>query len=94
MHPQLITVIRRASGLPVSQVQSMLRPPLDHQSNRLYDVWAGERHWIAKEFLKPEEWGVAPAREHRALVRLAGLDMAALPIFFDPALGPIVGHGA
>ncbi|MCB0189415.1 MAG: hypothetical protein KDE31_34325, partial [Caldilineaceae bacterium] len=45
---------------------------------------------IAKHFLKPDELTVAPAREYGALQRLAPYDIAPQPIFYDPAIGPIV----
>jgi len=72
---------------------------LDYQSNRLYDVWAGNRHLIVKEFLRPDEFQDAPVREFRALALLAPLDIAPQPVHFyvdkthpltAPPLGPIV----
>lgn len=67
-----------------------LRTPLTYQSNRLYDVWINGRHLIAKEFLKPEDEPDAPAREFQALQLLEPLDIAPRPVFYDPALAPIV----
>jgi aminoglycoside phosphotransferase (APT) family kinase protein len=67
-----------------------LRPPLEHQSNRLYDVWADGRHCIAKEYLQEGELREAPAREFGALRLLSELDIAPQPVFYDPALGPVV----
>jgi hypothetical protein len=76
----LTTILSKAAGLPETGINVALRPPLDHQSNRLYDVWAGDRHLIAKEFLKPDEWQDAPRHEFQALELLAPLDIAPLPI--------------
>jgi aminoglycoside phosphotransferase (APT) family kinase protein len=67
-----------------------LRSSLTHQSNLLYDVWVDGRHLIAKEFLKPDELDTAPAREFHALQRVAALDIAPQPVFYDPELGPVV----
>lgn len=90
MHPQLIPVLNQATGLPFERLVVKARPPIDHQSNQLYDVWLAGRHLIAKEFLKPEEWAEAPRREFDALSLLAPLDLAPQPLFYDPALAPIV----
>jgi len=86
----LAAVASHALGLTPANFRIALRPPLDHQSNRLYDVWTGQRHLIAKEFIRPAEIHDAPAREFRALQRLASLGIAPRPVFFDPALGPVV----
>jgi hypothetical protein len=67
-----------------------LRPPLEHQSNRLYDVWADGRRYIAKEYLQEGELREAPAREFGALRLLSAIDIAPQPAFYDPALGPMV----
>ncbi|MBI4771826.1 MAG: aminoglycoside phosphotransferase family protein [Chloroflexi bacterium] len=88
---QLEAVLARATGQPPSALR--LRPSLDHQSNRLYEAWAGDRRLIVKEFLKPDELHDAPLREFRALELLAPLDIAPRPIHFQPAappLGPLV----
>jgi hypothetical protein len=55
-------------------------PPLAHHSNRLIDAWSGGQHLIVKEFLKPDEFDGAPAREYRALQLLAPLDIAPQPV--------------
>lgn len=81
--------MQRALGA-VTTAEIKLRPALEYQSNQLYDVWANERHYIVKEFLKPDEQAVAPLREFRALERLAPLDLAPQPVFYDPAQGPVV----
>jgi len=57
-------------------------------------VWTGDRHLIAKEFLKPDELATAPFREYRALELVAPLDIAPKPVAFapepEPPLGPLV----
>lgn len=79
-----------ATGAPSGELRIGLRRPLDAQSNNLYDLWTGDRHLIVKEYLKPEEQDDAPAREFAALQRLAEHDIAPQPLFYDPALGPMV----
>lgn len=66
------------------EVKISLRPPIDIQSNRLHDIWIGERHWIAKEYLKSDEFADAPRREFDALSLLADKDIAPQPIHFEP----------
>ena len=84
-------------GTGTADLCVQLRPTLDHQSNRLYDVWvggAGGRHLIVKEFLKPDEFATAPLREYRALELVAPLDIAPKPVAVvpgpEPPLGPLV----
>jgi aminoglycoside phosphotransferase (APT) family kinase protein len=60
-----------------------------HQTNRLYDVRAGDRHLIAKEYLSPIERD-GPAIEYTALRLVQPLDVAPQPVFFDPAVGRVV----
>lgn len=86
----IIPEIARALGLDSARITLTLRPPLDFQSNRLYDVYAGGRHLIAKEYLQPDEFEVAPLREYKALRLLAPLDIAPQPVFYDPTAGPLV----
>ena len=90
MNPTLQAVVEQATRLPISSIQLSPRPPLDFQSNRLYDLRVSGQHWIVKEFLHAAEWQEAPRREFRALELLAALDIAPRPVFYDPALGPIV----
>lgn len=66
------------------------RRPLGFQSNQLFDVWWNGRHYIAKNFLKNDELADAPRREFEALQLLSPLDVAPQPVFYDPALGPVV----
>jgi thiamine kinase-like enzyme len=59
----------------------------------LYDVWVGDHHWIAKEFLKPDEFETAPHHEFEALKLVSSLDIAPQPIYFQPqtaSLPPVV----
>jgi hypothetical protein len=90
VHRQLEAILTRATGQDPAAFSVRLRPAAVHQTNRLYDVWANGRHLIAKEFLQPDELTVAPACEFGALKRLAHLDIAPQPVFYDPALGPVV----
>ncbi|MBN1579716.1 MAG: aminoglycoside phosphotransferase family protein [Anaerolineae bacterium] len=88
---QLNVIVSQATGLDPAAILIRLRPPLDYQSNRLYDIWAGGRHLIAKEFLKPDEFQDAPRREFSALKRLATLDIAPQPVFYAPDPTPVLG---
>jgi hypothetical protein len=78
------------TGLPDTAIEVSVRPALDHQSNRLHDVRVGGRHLILKEYLRADEQQIAPVREFQALRRLAPLDIAPQPVFYDSALGPYV----
>jgi hypothetical protein len=82
--------ITKAIGLKSAGLRINLRKPLDFQSNCLYDVWTDNGHFIAKEYLQPDELETAPLREYKALRLLSSLDIAPQPIFFEPSLGPIV----
>lgn len=94
MHEALAAIVARATGLDPAAVHIAPRLPLDHQSNRLYDVWASDHHLIAKEYLQPDEFCDAPIREYRALELLRPLHIAPTPVHYEPsttpALGPIV----
>lgn len=90
MNPIVESAVVRATALPISAVQLSPRPPLDYQSNRLYDLWVKNQHWIVKEFLRPAEWQDAPRREFGTLEILAQLEIAPRPVFYDPAVGPVV----
>ena len=89
MH-EIQKIVQTAAGFPPAAFSIHLRQPLENQSNRLYDAWLSDRHWIVKEFLKEDELVDAPRREFQALERLLPLDLAPRPIFFDPSLGPVV----
>jgi len=94
MHDTLQTLIAQAVDQPVTAIRVDQRSSLTHQSNRLYDVWVGDRHLIVKEFLKPDELHDAPMREARALDLLAPLDIAPRLVLFQSSatskLGPFV----
>ena len=68
----------------------LVREPLDFQSNRLFDLWSGERHYIVKEYLKADELELAPLREYKTLHLLSSLDIAPRPVFYDSSIGPFV----
>ena len=86
----LTTEIAKIAGVKSTELQISLREPLDFQSNRLYDIWGSNLHFIAKEYLKPDELTVAPLREYKSLQLLSSFDIAPQPIFFEPDLAPIV----
>jgi hypothetical protein len=88
--PEIIPrLVAQASGLPPSAIAIVPRPRLEYQSNDLYGSgWMAR--WIAKHYSRPNEAFDAPLREHWALERLAALDIAPQPVFYDPALGPLV----
>ncbi len=88
--PQTQTVLTAATGQAAATLLVRQRPVRQYQTNRLYDVWANGRHLIAKQFIRPDELTTAPACEFGALQRLAHLDVAPQPLFYDPALGPVV----
>jgi thiamine kinase-like enzyme len=83
-------VLREATGEDPAALKIQRRPVLAYQSNHLYDVWLNGRHLIAKEYLRPDEWDTAPAHEFAALQRVAHLDVAPQPFFYEPTLGPVV----
>ena len=91
MQDRLIKSVARLGGYAPSEVRIELRPPLEHQSNRLYDAWAGGRHMIVKEYLKPDEFSTAALYEHRALVLLEPLDVAPRPVGIVSDHGPVTG---
>lgn len=53
-------ILSQATGQDMAALVVRERPALAYQSNRLYDVWAGDRHLIAKKYLQPDELAVAP----------------------------------
>ncbi len=77
-------------GLSPKDLILSQRRPLEFQSNNLYDLRAGDLHFIVKEYLKPSELESAPLNEYRALQMLSPLDVAPQPMFYDPTLGPVV----
>ena len=88
MHEGLIEIMARLTGCPPAAIRIALRPPLEHQSNRLYEAWTDGQHLIVKEYLKPDELATAPFHEHRALELLAPLDVVPQPVGIEPDHGP------
>lgn len=83
----------RVSGVSVDRIQVTVRAPLAHQSNRLYDIYFDQQHWIAKEYLNEDEFADAPRREYESLRLVASLDIAPTPIHYEPCsdyIRPIV----
>lgn len=76
------------TGIAEVDIRLSLRPAIDIQSNRLYDLWTGDSHWILKEYIHPDEFAEAPVREYGALRRLAALDIAPQPLFLEPTPRP------
>jgi aminoglycoside phosphotransferase (APT) family kinase protein len=91
MDEETVTALSREMGVEPTTVRVSVRRPLEHQSNRLYDLWIEDRHLIVKEYLKPDEREDAAAREFRALELLAPLDIAPRHVWFQPALTASVG---
>lgn len=90
MNEALLLAIEHGLGVDHSAVTVAVRKSLDYQSNTLYDIHYDKRHIIGKYFLKLEEQSLAPAREYDALQRLVPYDIAPKPLFYDPAIGPVV----
>ena len=88
---RLQRLIAQAVDRPATAIRVEERQPLTHQSNRLYDAWAGNRHLLVKEFLKPDELHDAPLREARALELVAPLDIAPHLVLFQPSATPAIG---
>ncbi len=80
----------RAFGPKAVELTITPRNSLDLQSNRLYDLRDGGRHFVAKEYLQPDEVEATPAREYKTLQLLSTMDIAPQPVFFDPDVGPVV----
>jgi hypothetical protein len=51
--PPVREAIARATGRDVRSLDIRRRPPLLHQTNHLYDVWAGEERLISTWLLRP-----------------------------------------
>ncbi len=76
--------IGAALGVAPLDVHLALRPPLSYQSNRLYDAYVADRHYMVKEFLKPAEFAEAPVREFEGLQLVSSLDVAPQPLLWQP----------
>ena len=66
-----------------------VRPSLPHQTNRLHEVVIDGVHLVAKEYLRDDR-GDGARYEYLALRLVEALDVAPRPVFFDPAVGPVV----
>jgi aminoglycoside phosphotransferase (APT) family kinase protein len=89
--PKALTAeLAKIIGIESTALQISLRKPLDFQSNRLYDIRGDHLHFIAKEYLKPDEFASAPLREYKSLQLLSGLDVAPRAVLFNPDIAPIV----
>ena len=86
----LRTKIAKEIDIEPGKISISPRRALDFQSNRLYDMWADEKHFIVKEYLQPNELEAAPLREFKALRLLSALDIAPQPVYYDPSTGPFV----
>lgn len=78
------SLVAQIAGIAASEIVIQPRKPLDIQSNRLFDAFFGDQHWIAKEYLKPAEFAESPLREFQGLTLLADLDIAPRPIHYEP----------
>jgi aminoglycoside phosphotransferase (APT) family kinase protein len=76
--------VAQAVGIAPLDVRVTLRAARTYQSNRLYDAHVGGRHFIVKEFLKPDEFEEAPVREFNGLQLMAPLDVAPQPLAWRP----------
>src|ERR1700712_1814202 len=87
--PEVLEAIQRAMRLDIDSLMIRRRSAMPHQANRLYDVWAADRHLIAKEYLSDLERN-GPENEYRALHVVQSLDVAPQPVFFDRSVGRVV----
>ncbi|MCI0713432.1 MAG: aminoglycoside phosphotransferase family protein [Chloroflexi bacterium] len=78
------SLIAHIAGVSSPDIIIQPRRSLDIQSNRLFDVFFGDKHWIAKEYLKPAEFAESPLREFQGLTLLSDLDIAPRPIHYEP----------
>ena len=84
MEKHLLSLSSQLAGIEIHKIKLSIRPPLTHQSNRLYDIWFDNQHWIAKEYLNKDEFADAPRREHLSLQLIEHLDIAPKPIHYAP----------
>ena len=81
--------VAHAIGRPPLEDEIIIRTAAPHQSNRLYDIRIENRHLIAKEFWRADLPDAA-RHECEALRFLESLQLAPVPVFFDPNVGPVV----
>lgn len=78
--------------VPVDRLTIAEREALPHQGNRLFDVWLGSTHLIAKVFCHPDPGRrlVSAEREHNALQLLHSTLLAPGPRGFRGGPHPVV----
>lgn len=80
---QLRNLAAKLAGIDASEIIVSLWQPIEQQSNRVYSIRFQDTHWIAKIFLKPDEFDDAPRREFAAMTLLSPLDIAPQPIHYE-----------
>lgn len=80
---RLQTIIQKLTGKKLRDRQISQWNPIDQQSNHIYQVQFDNTHWIAKIFLKPDEFDNAPHREYEAMRLLSSLDIAPQAIHYE-----------
>jgi Ser/Thr protein kinase RdoA (MazF antagonist) len=83
MMSEIETLQKLLSRLIQTEVHISLWKPIEQQSNQVYSIRFDKQHWVAKVFLKPEEFEDAPRREFAAMRLLAQLDIAPKPIHYE-----------
>lgn len=82
------TIIRQRvhelTATALDEIEVQERESLEYQGNTLYDVKFCKTHWIAKEFVKTDEFTSSPKREYDALILLEALDVAPKAIDYLP----------
>lgn len=71
------------TGETIADEHLLLWKPTEYQSNDTYRVQLQNELWIAKVFLKPEEFDDAPRREYETMQLLSPLDIAPRPIHYQ-----------
>ena len=92
MQTRIAEVAAGLLDVPVDCLTVAERQALPHQGNRLFDVWLGLRHLIAKLFCHPDperRW-VSAEREHNALQLLLSSALAPYPRGFRGGPEPVV----
>lgn len=78
--------VQEITDIALEDIRVQERKRLEYQSNILYDVTFTDNHWIAKEFVKVDEFEYSPKREYDALKLLEYLDVAPVAIDYLPYL--------
>jgi len=84
MREQIQQRVHDISNIPLQDIPIRARKRLEYQNNNLYDVRFKDSHWIAKEFVKEDEFLDSPLREYNALKLLAPFDIAPAAIDIMP----------